>query len=87
MPKQNTVTQWFDPDQPPVHPGPYQVMIDGQPMMQGREWFAYWNGSRFGYRAFSPDAAFDAQDFPTVLPPHTHWRGIPRGPGRPPKSL
>lgn len=91
MNKQNTAeaivtTPWFPPSEPPVHVGPYEVMIDGEQNVMGRTWFAYWNGSRFGYRAFTADEAVAAKSLETCLPPHAHWRGVRRGRGRPPKS-
>lgn len=66
------VTDWFPPSTEPVHAGVYQVDdFDGT-----GEWFGYWDGKRFSYRALSVKDAELFRDSSTICPRLTTWRGL-----------
>jgi hypothetical protein len=76
------LTPWFDAAVPPWEPGVYEMQVG-----TGR-CFAYWNGTRFGYRTFTVrhpteedvrEAVSDAfllRNAETCLPETSIWRGL-----------
>jgi len=68
------LTPWFSAEVKPVHIGVYQVDdgddIDG-------EWYAYYDGSRFGYRCWiSAEDAYQSRMAKTDCKPMVAWRGL-----------
>lgn len=61
-------TAWFPATTTPVRKGVYEVDSPG--------WFAFWNGTRFGYRCLSPYRARKFRNRETQLRPLDRWRGI-----------
>ena len=75
MKKQTKVTPWFPANVKPVRKGVYQVN-DG--LVNESVAYAYWNGSKFGYRVYmgSPLQAYEWADRVTCLSSRAPWRGL-----------
>lgn len=70
------LTNWIPCTTPPVREGVYEV--DDEDGIDG-PWWAYWDGSRFGYREYaSPQKAFNNRNLVTACAPRAKWRGVRR---------
>ncbi|WP_321913551.1 hypothetical protein [Paraburkholderia sp. J11-2] len=77
-------TEWFPKGVKPTREGVYEVADEGDYslfLLERFQWYAYWNGKRFCYRASDvPAHAFESREYPTDLPALTKWRGLAKEP-------
>lgn len=81
------LTDWFPADVKPVRKGVYQVRDSGGYAISLTVGFAYWDGNKFGFRAFMPrtdtgniERAYDLRTLPTSWPALVPWRGLAEKP-------
>lgn len=71
------LTPWFPKTVKPTRKGIYEL----QEADWGSPCFAYWNGSKFGFRSSSTSRAYANRDSATCFPALARWRGMAEKPG------
>lgn len=67
------MTRWYHASIKPARVGLYRIEADVY-----AQW-AYWNGEFWGFRCFSPEAAYAERNNRTLGPIY-HWRGLKKNP-------